>query len=103
MHILSKKLLIERKNLEILFIYFNDSQANNQFQIDKFIEATNLYNIALGYCPTAAVLYGNRAAALMKRRWDGDIYAAIRDCQTTLLLDPDHVKAHFRCTSNSIY
>lgn len=27
---------------------------------------------------------------------DGDIYAAFKDCQTTLLLDPGHVKAHFR-------
>lgn len=27
---------------------------------------------------------------------DGDIYAALRDCKTTLLLDPEHVKAHFR-------
>lgn len=27
---------------------------------------------------------------------DGDNYAAFRDCQTTLLLDPEHVKAHFR-------
>lgn len=27
---------------------------------------------------------------------DGDIYAALRDCKITLLLDPEHVKAHFR-------
>lgn len=27
---------------------------------------------------------------------DGDVYSALRDCYTTLILDPDHLKAHFR-------
>ncbi|XP_043276205.1 WD and tetratricopeptide repeats protein 1-like isoform X2 [Venturia canescens] len=71
-------------------------EANNKFQTKNYLAAINLYNKALEYCPTASVLYGNRAAALMKRHWDGDDYAALRDCQTTLLLDPEHVKAHFR-------
>lgn len=26
----------------------------------------------------------------------GDIYAALRDCQIALLLDPEHIKSHFR-------
>ncbi|XP_042242617.1 LOW QUALITY PROTEIN: WD and tetratricopeptide repeats protein 1-like [Homarus americanus] len=46
--------------------------------------------------PNSAVLYSNRAAALMKRKWEGDIYAALRDCFTALDIDPHHVKAHFR-------
>ena len=27
---------------------------------------------------------------------DGDLYAALRDCQTALRLDINHLKAHFR-------
>ena len=27
---------------------------------------------------------------------DGDTYAALRDCQMTLLLNHEHIKAHFR-------
>lgn len=43
-----------------------------------------------------AVLYANRAAAFMKRKWEGDDYAAYRDCATALALDPSYSKAHFR-------
>merc|ERR1712096_30039 len=32
----------------------------------------------------------------MKRKWDGDTYAALRDCLTALSLDPGHIKAHLR-------
>lgn len=71
-------------------------QANEGFEQQKYSLAINLYNKAISYCPMAAVLFANRAAAYMKRAWDGDIYAALRDCQTTLLLDSEHVKAHFR-------
>ncbi|KAH6928649.1 hypothetical protein HPB50_018170 [Hyalomma asiaticum] len=42
------------------------------------------------------VLYCNRAAAFMKRAWDGDMYAALRDCHTSLQLEADYVKAHLR-------
>ncbi|XP_031846992.1 WD and tetratricopeptide repeats 1 [Nomia melanderi] len=72
------------------------SQANECFEQHNYILAITLYAKAISYCPTAAVLYANRAAAYMKRTWDGDIYAALKDCQMTLLLDPGHVKAHFR-------
>ncbi|KAK2588472.1 hypothetical protein KPH14_004455 [Odynerus spinipes] len=70
--------------------------ANEGFEQQKYTIAINLYNKAIAYCPTAAVLFANRAAAFMKRAWDGDTYAALRDCRATLLLDPQHVKAHFR-------
>ena len=32
----------------------------------------------------------------MKRAWDGDVYAALRDCLAALRLDPGHVKAQLR-------
>jgi WD and tetratricopeptide repeat-containing protein 1 len=34
----------------------------------------------------------------MRRQWDGDSYAALRDCYATLIRDPNHVKALFRLT-----
>lgn len=70
--------------------------ANDAFERQHYTLAISLYNKAISYCPSAAVLYGNRAAAYMKRGWDGDVYAAMRDCHTALQLDPDHMKAHFR-------
>ncbi|KAK1128068.1 hypothetical protein QLX08_000657 [Tetragonisca angustula] len=86
------------KNIKILPPHVEElkRQANESFEQQKYTLAINLYNKAISYCPTAAVLFANRAAAYMKRTWDGDIYAALKDCQTTLLLDPEHVKAHFR-------
>ncbi|XP_033227505.1 WD and tetratricopeptide repeats protein 1 [Belonocnema kinseyi] len=71
-------------------------QANENFEKEKYSLAINLYNKAISLCHMAAVLYANRAAAYMKRNWDGDTYAALRDCQMTLMLDPEHIKAHFR-------
>ncbi|GFG32356.1 hypothetical protein Cfor_10916 [Coptotermes formosanus] len=71
-------------------------QANDAFERQHYTLAISLYNKAISFCPSAAVLYGNRAAAYMKRGWDGDVYAAMRDCHTALQLDPDHMKAHFR-------
>ncbi|PIK59155.1 putative WD and tetratricopeptide repeats protein 1, partial [Apostichopus japonicus] len=70
----------------------------NKFYCDRkdFTAAIRLYNQAISISPQSAVLYGNRAAAYMKRRWDGDLYASIRDCHSALQLDPAHRKAHFR-------
>ncbi|XP_034181101.2 WD and tetratricopeptide repeats 1 [Osmia lignaria lignaria] len=87
-----------KKNVKVLPPHVEElkRQANEGFEQQKYSMAINLYNKAISLCPTAAVLYANRAAAYMKRTWDGDVYAALKDCQTTLLLDPGHVKAHFR-------
>jgi len=71
--------------------------GNSEFEAGNYNTAVSLYNQALvlnsGPHP---ILCGNRAAALMKRAWDGDIYAATRDCLTALNLDPGHVKAQLR-------
>lgn len=71
--------------------------ANAQFEAGNYSAAVSLYNQALvQHQSSHPILCGNRAAALMKRSWDGDIYAALRDCLTALGLDPDHIKAHLR-------
>ncbi|XP_051158774.1 WD and tetratricopeptide repeats protein 1 [Leptopilina boulardi] len=71
-------------------------QGNENFKTEKYTLAINLYNMAISLCPKASELYNNRAAAYMKRNWGGDKYAALRDCQMTLRLDSENVKAHFR-------
>ena len=44
-------------------------QANTAFQLSQFNTAIGLYSKALCKAPKSAVLYSNRAAALMKRNW----------------------------------
>ncbi|XP_072153269.1 WD and tetratricopeptide repeats protein 1 isoform X2 [Bemisia tabaci] len=72
------------------------SSANSLFKSEQFTGAIRLYNLAISQYPDCALLYGNRAAAYLNRDWDGDTYAALRDCYMTLKLDPNHVKAFFR-------
>lgn len=45
------------------------ARANQAFAAEKYITALQLYNQAAQICPNSAVLYSNRAAALMKRKW----------------------------------
>ncbi|OXU18828.1 hypothetical protein TSAR_011669 [Trichomalopsis sarcophagae] len=71
-------------------------KANKAFEEERYANAITLYNEAISLCPYSAKLYGNRAATYMKRAWDGDCYAALRDCRTTLSLDSEHIKAHYR-------
>jgi len=71
--------------------------ANAEFEAQDYSGAVSLYNKALAMVPAPhPVLCGNRAAALMKRKWDGDIYAALRDCLSALAQDSGHIKAHLR-------
>ena len=46
-------------------------QEANKYYCDKkdFTSAIRLYNLALKISPNSAVLFGNRAAAFMKRKW----------------------------------
>jgi len=72
------------------------SMGNENFSKQNYFQAIVCYNLAIELSPCTAVLYANRAAALLKRGWEGDIYAALYDCHTALNLDPEHSKAHYR-------
>ena len=70
-------------------------EANGHFESENYSRAVELYNLALlkHHHP---ILLANRAAALMRRAWDGDVYAALRDCLAALVQEPGHRKAHLR-------
>uniref|UniRef100_A0A8C1VAZ0 WD and tetratricopeptide repeats 1 n=1 Tax=Cyprinus carpio TaxID=7962 RepID=A0A8C1VAZ0_CYPCA len=71
-------------------------QANDAFARQQWTQAIQLYSLGIHEAGHNAMLYGNRAAAYMKRKWDGDHYDALRDCLKALSLNPAHLKAHFR-------
>ncbi|XP_066500011.1 WD and tetratricopeptide repeats protein 1 isoform X1 [Hoplias malabaricus] len=71
-------------------------QANDAFARQQWTQAIQLYSLGIHAAGQNAMLYGNRAAAYMKRKWDGDHYDALRDCLKALSLNPAHLKAHFR-------
>uniref|UniRef100_A0A672M637 WD and tetratricopeptide repeats 1 n=1 Tax=Sinocyclocheilus grahami TaxID=75366 RepID=A0A672M637_SINGR len=71
-------------------------QANDAFAQQQWTQAIQLYSLSIHEAGHNAMLYGNRAAAYMKRKWDGDHYDALRDCLKALSLNPGHLKAHFR-------
>ncbi|KAH9500217.1 WD and tetratricopeptide repeats containing protein [Bulinus truncatus] len=91
----NKRLKGESKHLSPL-IESLKKHANTLFEREEYKRAIDVYNQAIARCNTSAVLYGNRAAAYLKRKWDGDLYAALRDCYQALSHDPHHMKAHFR-------
>ncbi|XP_077968681.1 WD and tetratricopeptide repeats protein 1-like [Styela clava] len=70
-------------------------KGNDYFGEKQFSAAVAMYNKALLMSPKS-VVYSNRAAALIKREWDGDFYAALRDCYSALHVNPSDVKAHYR-------
>lgn len=70
-------------------------QANYLFEKAEYTLAIKAYNEAI-HIHKCSVLFSNRAAAYIKRKWHGDVYAALKDCVTALKLDPNHMKAHFR-------
>ena len=44
-------------------------RANEVFEMQKYGEAICLYNQAISMAPNLPILYGNRAAAYLKRSW----------------------------------
>jgi len=44
-------------------------KANTAFEQEKYNQAIKLYNQALSMCADQPILYGNRAAAYLKRNW----------------------------------
>lgn len=72
------------------------TSGNEFLENEKYIEAIRKYTEAIQLSPKFPVLYLNRATALMRRKYLGDFYEALRDCHTALHLDPHYIKAHFR-------
>lgn len=70
--------------------------GNDYLKKKEYIKAIRMYSEAIQIDPDNPILYLNRATALMKRKYLGDSYEALRDCQKALKLDPKYVKAHFR-------
>ncbi|XP_055637700.1 WD and tetratricopeptide repeats protein 1 isoform X2 [Toxorhynchites rutilus septentrionalis] len=73
-------------------------EGNSFLEREKYLQAIQQYTLAIRKAQEkdCSILYLNRATALMKRNWYGDVYAAVRDCHRALRLDPHYVKAHFR-------
>ncbi|XP_060857378.1 WD and tetratricopeptide repeats protein 1-like [Metopolophium dirhodum] len=70
-------------------------KANYLFEKEDYTAAILLYNEALNI-HECGELFSNRAAAYIKRKWHGDLYAALKDCVTALKLEPYHMEAHFQ-------
>ncbi|XP_058840274.1 WD and tetratricopeptide repeats protein 1 [Topomyia yanbarensis] len=73
-------------------------EGNANLEKEMYLQAIQQYTKAIRKAQEkdCSILYLNRATALMKRNWYGDVYAAVRDCHRALRLDPHYVKAHFR-------
>ena len=69
------------------------AQGNAAFGAARYEEAVGLYTDALGHTPRSAVLYANRALALLKL---GAHAEAEEDCGASLLIDRGFVKALLR-------
>ncbi|KAG5683678.1 hypothetical protein PVAND_012944 [Polypedilum vanderplanki] len=78
------------------------ASGNEFLENEKYIQAIRKYTEAIQIAPDNQVLYLNRATALMRRKYFGDVYEALRDCHRALHLDPHYIKAHFRL-ARSLY
>ena len=70
-------------------------QANHEYEMEKYSNAIEIYNKALAVC-LHPILLSNRAAAYIKRNWNGDIYSALLDSYQVISMDSTHIKAHLR-------
>ncbi|XP_001947034.1 WD and tetratricopeptide repeats protein 1-like [Acyrthosiphon pisum] len=73
-------------------------KANYLFEKREYTGAIVIYNEAINI-HKCSELFSNRAAAYIKRKWHGDMYAALKDCVTALKLEPNHMEAHFLLTN----
>jgi len=71
-------------------------KANKHFREQKYFQSVQTYSEGLVIDPKSSTMYGNRAAALLKRSWPGDTYESLTDCYSALLLKPNYMKVHFR-------
>lgn len=69
--------------------------GNDEYEAERYSAAIKIYNRALVLC-YHPILLGNRAAAYLKRDWNGDVYSALIDSLRVIELDPIHIKAHLR-------
>jgi tetratricopeptide (TPR) repeat protein len=70
--------------------------GNDAFAKGKWDVAIDFYTRALDGAPGNHVLYSNRAAAYLARRFPGDALNAISDANTAIRLDPTYAKAYHR-------
>lgn len=70
-------------------------EGNNQYNAEHYARAVDIYNQALAIC-NHPILLLNRAAAFIKRNWNGDIYSALLDCYNVIQIDASNIKAHLR-------
>ena len=72
-------------------------KANEFFRSERYMEAVSCYSKLLQLTSyNAQIIYANRALALMRRKWSGDIYAALLDLKKAIDIDPMYNKAHIR-------
>ncbi|KAL4153641.1 hypothetical protein QTP88_001474 [Uroleucon formosanum] len=70
-------------------------KANYLFAKEDYTAAIIIYNDAINI-HKCSELFLNRATAYINRKWNGDFYAALKDCVTVLKLEPNHIKAHIQ-------
>ncbi|KAA0185671.1 hypothetical protein HAZT_HAZT002182 [Hyalella azteca] len=73
-------------------------KASELCKTENWAAAVMTFNEALQAAPESALLFRNRAAVLIKRNWEGDTYAALRDSFRAMSLEPNHPKAYHRIT-----
>lgn len=69
--------------------------ALEKLNSEKYSLAIKLYNELILMYPNVSEFYVDRASTYIKRRWDGDVYCALKDFYRSLELDGGHFKTHW--------
>ncbi|XP_067939332.1 RNA polymerase II-associated protein 3-like [Watersipora subatra] len=72
---------------------FEKDQGNDYYKKDQLNEAISCYTRGIACDPSNAILYANRAMALLKQEKFG---AVEQDCTDAIALDPMYIKAYMR-------